>query len=171
MQSYLLVGGWPGSNKSTLSRALAHALGRPYLAKDELKEALMDGLGPRPSRSHDAWGRPPSPSCSGWRAASLETVRQRYRARRRGAGHLDQLRDEAELWSAPVRPLGVGPLLEVDTERDVDVAALVEAVHRLDENGRQPPREVPSPGQSQRRRRKTAYRITPHASMASRASG
>ena len=42
---FVLVAGWPGSGKSTLAAALAAELGLPLLAKDEIKEALMDGLG------------------------------------------------------------------------------------------------------------------------------
>jgi predicted kinase len=41
----VLVAGWPGSGKSTLAAALATELGLPLLSKDEIKEALMDGLG------------------------------------------------------------------------------------------------------------------------------
>lgn len=43
---FVLVGGWPGSGKSTLARPLATELGVAYLSKDEVKEALMDQLGP-----------------------------------------------------------------------------------------------------------------------------
>jgi predicted kinase len=42
---FVLVAGWPGSGKSTLAAALAGELGLPLLAKDEIKEALMEGLG------------------------------------------------------------------------------------------------------------------------------
>ena len=42
---FVLVAGWPGSGKSTLAAALAPRLGLPLLAKDEIKEALMDALG------------------------------------------------------------------------------------------------------------------------------
>jgi predicted kinase len=42
---FVLVAGWPGSGKSTLAAALAAQLRLPLLAKDEIKEALMDGLG------------------------------------------------------------------------------------------------------------------------------
>lgn len=45
MRAFVLVGGWPGSGKTTLSRALASELGIPYLSKDVVKEALMDALG------------------------------------------------------------------------------------------------------------------------------
>jgi predicted kinase len=40
---FVLVAGWPGSGKSTLAAALAPELGLPLLAKDEIKEALMEG--------------------------------------------------------------------------------------------------------------------------------
>jgi predicted kinase len=47
-RAFVLVAGWPGSGKSTLAAALAAELSLPLLAKDEIKEALIDGLG-RPS--------------------------------------------------------------------------------------------------------------------------
>src|SRR5215467_4640695 len=50
---FVLVAGWPGSGKSTLATALAAELGLPLLAKDEIKEALMDGLG-RPETVADS---------------------------------------------------------------------------------------------------------------------
>lgn len=55
-----------------------------------------------------------------------ELARQRYRDRAAGRhpGHLDRQRTEAELWATPVAPLGVGPLVEVDTTGPVDVPAL-----------------------------------------------
>lgn len=46
---FMLVGGWPGSGKSTLAAALAAELGLRLLAKDEIKEALMDSLGVPPT--------------------------------------------------------------------------------------------------------------------------
>ena len=45
VRGFVLVGGWPGSGKTTLSRSLATELGLPLLSKDEVKEALMDALG------------------------------------------------------------------------------------------------------------------------------
>jgi predicted kinase len=42
---FVLVAGWPGSGKSTLAAALARQAGLPLLAKDEIKEVLMDELG------------------------------------------------------------------------------------------------------------------------------
>ena len=45
MEGFVLVGGWPGSGKTTLSQALADELGIDCLAKDEFKEDLMDVSG------------------------------------------------------------------------------------------------------------------------------
>jgi len=42
---FVLVGGWPGSGRTTLARALATEMEMPYLSKEETKEALMDALG------------------------------------------------------------------------------------------------------------------------------
>ncbi|WP_410567207.1 AAA family ATPase [Amycolatopsis sp. cmx-4-61] len=42
---FVLIGGWPGAGKSTLAAALGPQLGLPVLAKDEIKEALAEGLG------------------------------------------------------------------------------------------------------------------------------
>ena len=45
MRGFVLVGGWPGSGKTTLSSALPSELGVPHLSKDQVKEALMDATG------------------------------------------------------------------------------------------------------------------------------
>lgn len=58
-------------------------------------------------------------------------MRARYRARSltRGPGHFDEERSEEELWGAHTStPLGLGPLLEVDTSGEVDVSAAAAAV-------------------------------------------
>ena len=128
---YVLVGGWPGSGKTTLARALAPELGLAYLGKDDLKESLWEQLGAPTSvedsrRLGEAAVRillrlardcPGAVIDSTWYAytrplvaqlpgrivevrclVSIETARARYAARRRGAGHLDDQRTEAELW-------------------------------------------------------------------------
>jgi hypothetical protein len=67
-----------------------------------------------------------------------DVARGRYRARAAGRhpGHLDGVRDETELWGAPVAPLGVGPLVTVGTVGTVgvgDVAAVARAVREASE--------------------------------------
>jgi predicted kinase len=154
LRGYVLVGGWPASGKTTLSRALARELDMAYLSKDEVKEALMDMLGapitvPESQRLgraavaavlSAARGCPAAVIDSTWFPyavpqvealdgpfvevrcqVDLDVARERYRARRRDGRHLDDQRTEEELWGEPVRPLGVGPLVIVDTTRLVDV--------------------------------------------------
>jgi predicted kinase len=41
----IVVGGWPGSGKTTFARALGRRLGLPVFTKDDVKEALFDALG------------------------------------------------------------------------------------------------------------------------------
>lgn len=161
MDGFVLVGGWPGAGKSTLSIALAEELGIDYLAKDEFKEDLMDQLGAplTVEKSRDlgraaveaalraAEGRTAAVVDSTWYPYSLPLVRRlpgpfveircrldltlardRYQLRERDPRHLDDRRTDSELWSAEVPPLGVGPLLEVDTTGPVDVISLAELV-------------------------------------------
>jgi predicted kinase len=58
----------------------------------------------------------------------ITVARERYRRRIRDERHLDALRSEEELWGTEVAPLGVGPLIEVDTAKPVDIAALADRV-------------------------------------------
>jgi predicted kinase len=162
---FVLVGGWPGSGKTTLATALGGRLGLPVLAKDEVKEALAGELGLPATVSESRrlgraavlavlriarrcpgavvestwfdYTRPlvealPGPVVELRCVVPVEVARSRYRARAAGrhAGHLDFERDEAELWGSPVRPRGVGPLVEVDTSGPVDVAAIAAEVLR-----------------------------------------
>ncbi len=63
--------------------------------------------------------------------APRNVIRARYAARSptRGPGHFDDERPEEELFSAHHdTPLGLGPLIEVDTSRDVDVERVAEQV-------------------------------------------
>jgi predicted kinase len=156
---FVLVAGWPGSGKSTLSAALANELELPLLAKDEIKEALMEALGrPQSVAESQRLGKaavlamlrmachcPGAVLDSTWfdyalplvRAlpgqlvevrctVPLDLARARYRSRatRRHAGHLDDARSEQELWGSPSEPLGLGPVIAVDTSGPVDVPRL-----------------------------------------------
>jgi predicted kinase len=160
---FVLIGGIPGSGKSTLAVALAAELRLPLLAKDEIKEALMDALGDPPTVAESQrLGRaavlamlrvarrcPGAVLDSTWFGYSEPLVRQlpgrvvevrchvsvalaraRYGVRiaNRHSGHLDERRSENELWEEPSEPLGVGPLITVDTSGPVDLSALVTAI-------------------------------------------
>lgn len=162
---FVLIAGWPGSGKSTLAAALAAEIRLPLLAKDEIKEALMDGLGrPQTVAESRRVGRaavlamlrlgrhcPGAVLDSTWFdyaipiartlpgllvevhcVVPVEVARSRYRARtgQRHAGHLDQQRNEDELWATPPRPLGLGPVVNVDTSSQVDIAQLACTVAR-----------------------------------------
>jgi predicted kinase len=56
----------------------------------------------------------------------LDLAQARYRARtcHRHAGHLDEARSDQDLWGQPPRPLGLGPVVDVDTSGPVDIAEL-----------------------------------------------
>ena len=157
---FVLIGGLPGSGKSTLAIALAAELELPLLAKDEIKEALMDAVGdPLTVDQSRRLGRaavlamlrvarrcPGAVLDSTWFGYTEPLVRQlpghvvevrcqvpvavaraRYQARvaDRHSGHLDEQRSEDELWGEPSKPLGVGPLITVDTSGVVDLSALI----------------------------------------------
>ncbi len=161
MTCFVLVGGWPGSGKTTLAQALATEMRLSYLSKDDTKVALMDALGAPETVEESrrlgraavhavltvAHGCPGAVIDSTWFPYSRPLVqalpgrkvevrcladpsvcRERFWRRRRDARHLDDARSPEELWGRPVDPLGVGPLLEVDTERLLDVKALAAAV-------------------------------------------
>jgi hypothetical protein len=62
--------------------------------------------------------------------------RYRRRATTRHAGHLDALRTDEELWNTRLlEPLGLGPVVTVDTTGPVEVAAVAADVLRLFEPG------------------------------------
>jgi predicted kinase len=157
LRGHVLVGGWPGSGKTTLATALASELGWSYLSKDEIKEALMDALGAPTDVAESrrlgraavaavlraAEGCPAAVVDSTWFASSrplvarlpgplvelrcvvpIDLARRRFRQRVRDGRHLDAQREESELWGEPVAPLGVGPLIEVDTSSEVDLKEL-----------------------------------------------
>ena len=65
-----LVTGLPATGKTTLARALARALAVPLLAKDAVKEPLLEILGAADRRRPGASATRASPPCSRWRMRS-----------------------------------------------------------------------------------------------------
>jgi hypothetical protein len=64
-----------------------------------------------------------------------EVAQDRYRARSttRHAGHLDDERPPEELWNEHhLTPLGLGPVIEVDTAGSVDVERLARQIRELE---------------------------------------
>jgi predicted kinase len=167
MKPFVLVAGPPGSGKSTLARPLAAQLGLSLIAKDVIKEALMDTIG-RPGSVEESreLGRAavvvmltvartspgavldstfypytipylkalPGPLVEIRCSCPRKIVEARYRARSstRHAGHLDAQRPPDELWNEHhLQPLGLGPVIRVDTSAKVDIASLAEQVREL----------------------------------------
>ena len=167
MHVFVLVAGPPGSGKTTLAVPLAAELGLPLIAKDVIKEVLMEALGsPATVEQSRVLGRAAvetilavaqtSPGAvlesnflpyavAALRALSgavievhcrcpreLALSRYRERAAHRHPGHLDALRQESELWNEELlTPLGLGPLIELDTSTEVDLDALVSQIRGL----------------------------------------
>ncbi|HWK16995.1 MAG TPA: AAA family ATPase [Solirubrobacteraceae bacterium] len=164
---FVLIAGPPGSGKSTLARPLAEQLNLPLIAKDPIKEALMDVLGwPDSVEESRTLGRAAVmamlevASTSGGAVlestffpyayprisalpgslievrcrcpAAVAQARYRERSGRRHRGHLDLDRQPDELWSEESsRPLGIAPVIVVDTTAPVDVADLATRIQRL----------------------------------------
>jgi predicted kinase len=163
----VIVNGPPGSGKSTLAGPLAHALSLPLLAKDSVKETLLDQLGyadRAESRRIGAasgevlWtvlgGCPQGAVLESWLGPHLRDVvaagltradvkrsvevwcrcppaeaRRRYEARAadRHPGHYDDLLlPDLDGVLATAEPLALGPVVEVPTDRLVDLDRVVQ---------------------------------------------
>ena len=169
MTLFVLVTGAPGSGKSTLAAPLAEQLQLPLMAKDPIKEALMDVLGwPTSVPESRALGEAAVMALLALAATSggavldstfppyalprllalpgrlvevhchcpADVARERYRARAqagsRHGGHLDLSQQPADLWSeASSAPLGVAPVITVDTTSPVSVADVAADVMQL----------------------------------------
>lgn len=58
----------------------------------------------------------------------LAIARSQFESRERDYRHLDASRHMEELWGSPVEPLGVAPLIDIDTSGPVDIPALAERI-------------------------------------------
>jgi hypothetical protein len=132
----------------------------PLIAKDAIKEALMDALGaPETVERSREIGRAAvqamfavaNTSCGAVLESNfdryvfpylialpgsvvevrcccsreLALLRYRDRSTERHPGHLDCDRTESELWNDELlQPLGIGPLIEIDTTAPVDIESL-----------------------------------------------
>ncbi len=168
----VVVGGIPGSGKTTLARALGRELDLPLISKDTIKEAFFDSIGTGdlewsqrlgraahvvmyalvadmaaviveshfwPGVSEPdlvALGRPLVQICC---RCPVDVAVERYRLRAtspdRHPGHRPEHQDDeatARWRNVDPRPLDLpGPLVEVDTTRPVDIAALGAQVRAL----------------------------------------
>ena len=168
---FVVVSGTPGSGKSTVAEPLARELALPLIAKDTIKEALMESLGVRdveasrqlgaaaivtmlavaaaspvgavldsnfrPSLAAEDLRRLPGAVVEVFCRCDPDVSRQRYEARAgtRHPGHFDEERARSGgPWDGEMsEPVAGGwPLLEVDTERPVDIDAVVAFVRASD---------------------------------------
>lgn len=133
-------------SKDELKEALMDALGAPAtvevsrdLGRAAVAATLRVAKGCRPAVIDSTWFPSSLPLVQELEGpfveirchAPIDVVRRRYQARVRDDRHLDHLRTEDELWGRVVAPLGVGPLLDVDTEQPVDAADIAHQVGLL----------------------------------------
>ena len=129
---FVMISGPPGSGKSTLSRPIADELRVPLIAKDAIKEALMDVLGyPASIEESRVLGRAAvmamlNVAASSRRGAVLDSTFFPYAFARLRSRQPD------ELWNDEnTRPTGIAPAIVVDTTHPVDVAAVVRQIQEL----------------------------------------
>ncbi|MFN8634842.1 MAG: AAA family ATPase [Chloroflexota bacterium] len=162
----VLVSGAPGAGKTTLAVPLARALGLPLIAKDDVKEALVDVLGDQDGDL--AWTRKMGAAAWTvlWKLASrapsavveanfrpgsdyererllglearivevycwcpLDLLIRRFDERQKSAHPAHPATSMTPEWAAEFdRPMGLGPVIRVDTSQPVDIEALASQV-------------------------------------------
>jgi predicted kinase len=147
---FVMVSGPPGSGKSTLSRPIADELRLPLIAKDAIKEALMDVLGyPASVEESRTLGRAAvvamlNVAASSQDGAVLDSTFFPYAFAQLTAlpGSLVEVHCSCpravavarytELWNDEnTRPTGIAPAIVVDTTTPVDIAAVVRQINEL----------------------------------------
>ena len=109
------------------SRALGRAAVVALLATArELPGAVLDSTWY--DYTHPLVDRLPGPKVEVRCRVPPSVARARYQQRVRDPRHRDDQRSVGELWGRPATPLGVGPLVEVDTSGRVDVPAIAAAI-------------------------------------------
>lgn len=140
----VLVNGLPAAGKSTLARALARQLALPLFSKDVINETHASVLGSAaPGRSWNRalgaaasetmWALLADAPCgavleNSWRADVRPLV-----AKGLARAGIERARAlmTADEWAAMVangEPLGLGPVIRIDTSRPVDIPALAARV-------------------------------------------
>lgn len=144
--------GLPLLSKDVVKEALMDALGRPESVAESrrLGRAAVLALLSVARTSRGAvldstffdYARPSLESLPGrvievHCQVAVELARRRYRERTaiRHAGHLDDDRDDDELWGAPSTTPGVGAVVELDTSTGVDIVGLAATVRHLADVG------------------------------------
>lgn len=165
----MLVSGAPGAGKTTLAVPLARTLGLPLIAKDDIKEALVDVLGDQdgdltwtrkmgaaawtvlwklaeraPSAVVEANFRPGSDYererlirldariVEVYCRCPLDLLIRRFNERQMSAHPAHPSRIMTPEWAAEFdRPMGLGPVIQVDTSQPAKIDALAAQVAGL----------------------------------------
>ncbi|PYQ55408.1 MAG: hypothetical protein DMF53_28200 [Acidobacteria bacterium] len=135
---FLIATGLPASGKSTVGSAVAAALALPFLDKDEILEALFESLGvgdapwrARLSRAADQVLERLAPRSQGAVIASWWRHPRREEALHShlwaaSAMQLDELARFEQFASRGA--LGIGHVVEIDTEQELDLRALLDQI-------------------------------------------
>jgi predicted kinase len=166
---FVLVSGPPASGKSTIAPLVAEEFALPLIAKDTIKDALLERLPVADVEASRELGRASVRAMLAVAAASpvgavlesnfyrsvargelgalpgrvievfcrcsqeIAEARHQLRAGSRDAGYFDQVRARDELWNDEIsEPVAGGwPLIEVDTDHQVDFSKLAQRIREV----------------------------------------